>query len=219
MSPVRQAISCSVRVLPSGSASRAYLTPPPTSSTAADLNAAADQLSAGLHNVGHHQMHALDRAGCHLVVGRQSGAHADRARRTCWGQLHDPHARRRLRVDVFNKTEPFNIERFRAVNIGDWNRTARASSASGLLWLEAVRPRLLVVSLDAGRRRNSSLPVWTYGLSWLQPVHAPVSSARRFLSPRHSRTRARRARAVGSDERLNPPGSAAAARAVAGVAS
>jgi hypothetical protein len=32
---------------------------------------------------------------------------------------------------------------------------------------EAVRPRLLVVSLDAGRRRNSSLRVWTYGLSWL----------------------------------------------------
>jgi hypothetical protein len=29
-----------------------------------------------------------------------------------------------------------------------------------------------------------------------------VSSARRFLSPRHSRIRARRARAVGSDERL-----------------
>jgi hypothetical protein len=26
-----------------------------------------------------------------------------------------------LHVDVFNKTELFNVERFRAVDIGDWN--------------------------------------------------------------------------------------------------
>ncbi len=45
-----------------------------------------------------------------------------------------------LRVDVFNKTEAFDIERFRAVNIGDRNRHAQASSPSALLWFEADSP-------------------------------------------------------------------------------
>jgi hypothetical protein len=42
-----------------------------------------------------------------------------------------------LHVDVFNKTELFNVERFRAVDIGDWN--------TGLLGAERV-----VASADTG---------------------------------------------------------------------
>ena len=64
-SPVRQAISCSVSVLPSGSSNPAYLTPPPTSRCRRRLRHARST-RAGLVNVIHDQVQALDSPGAHV---------------------------------------------------------------------------------------------------------------------------------------------------------
>jgi hypothetical protein len=89
----------------------------------ADVNAAADELSACLLYIGHHQVQALDRAGCHLVVGGAIRCQCRSSRPSLPVSAArlghpPPAARRRLQQNRAVQCRSF----FAAVHIGDWNR-------------------------------------------------------------------------------------------------
>jgi len=77
----------------------------------ADLDAAVGQLVAGGDDVGHDQMHAGDRF--RVGVG-DTDTHADRARGSGWGQLHDAELVAGAVVDVADEARLIGVERFGA---------------------------------------------------------------------------------------------------------
>ena len=81
---------CTAQPLPSGSVKRTN-DPHGNILDLAHLDAALDQLGAGLVDVGHDQLHALDRA---RRRGRDALADGDRAGRAGWRQLHEAQRRR-----------------------------------------------------------------------------------------------------------------------------